>query len=86
MPSRRWGAGFCGLGVPIASEQGACRHTPLAEIAPVQFDPIDPAKRKRLALLLIIDKSGSTADTVAGGLSRLDLGRRSRRPSRARFE
>jgi Mg-chelatase subunit ChlD len=39
----------------------------------VQFDPIDPTKRKRLAVLLIIDKSGSMADAVGGGLSRLDL-------------
>jgi len=67
------GRGFLWLGGADSLGAGGFRHTPLAEIAPVRFDPVDPAKRKRLALLLIIDKSGSMADTVAGGVSRLDL-------------
>jgi Mg-chelatase subunit ChlD len=67
------GRGFLWLGGSQSLGAGGFRYTPLAEIAPVQFDPIDPTKRKRLAVLLIIDKSGSMADAVGGGLSRLDL-------------
>jgi len=67
------GRGFLWLGGADSFGAGGFRHTPLADIAPVGFDPIDPAKRKRLALLLVIDKSGSMADVVGGGLSRLDL-------------
>jgi len=67
------GRGFLWLGGADSLGAGGFRHTPLAEIAPVRFDPIDPTKRKRLAVLLVIDKSGSMADPVGGGLSRLDL-------------
>lgn len=67
------GRGFLWIGGAQSLGAGGFRHTPLADIAPVRFDPIDPAKRKRLAVLLVIDKSGSMADPVGGGLSRLDL-------------
>ena len=67
------GRGFLWIGGAESFGAGGFRHTPLADIAPVRFDPIDPAKRKRLAVLLVIDKSGSMADPVGGGLSRLDL-------------
>lgn len=67
------GRGFLWIGGADSLGAGGFRHTPLAEIAPVRFDPMDPAKRKRLAMLLVIDKSGSMADSVGGGLSRLDL-------------
>lgn len=67
------GRGFLWIGGAESLGAGGYRRTPLAEIAPVRFDPIDPVQRKRLAVLLVIDKSGSMADMVGGGLSRLDL-------------
>lgn len=66
------GKGFLWVGGADSFGAGGYRHTPLADIAAVALDPQDPTQRKRLDLLLIIDRSGSMGDAQAG-LSKLDL-------------
>lgn len=67
-----FGKGFLWVGGADSFAAGGYRRTPLADIAAVALEPRDPTQRKRLDLLLVIDKSGSMAES-ATALSKLDL-------------
>ncbi|NJM06900.1 VWA domain-containing protein, partial [Candidatus Gracilibacteria bacterium] len=51
---------------------GGWRRSPIAEVLPVELDPKSEEERPDLALALVIDRSGSMADSQRG-VSKLDL-------------
>lgn len=69
---RTLGKGFLWVGGADSLAAGGYRRSPLADIAAVALEPRDPTQRKRLDLLLVIDRSGSMSDGTSA-LSKLDL-------------
>ena len=60
------GRGFIWIGGADSMGAGGYRRTPLADIAAVSLDPQDPTKQQRMQLILVIDRSGSMDERVAG--------------------
>ncbi|MCX7789628.1 MAG: VWA domain-containing protein [Chloroflexaceae bacterium] len=70
---REQGGGLAMIGGANSFGAGGWRRTPIAEVLPVDLDPPARERRPDLALALVIDRSGSMADTAGGGRNRLDL-------------
>lgn len=70
------GRGFLWIGGAQSLGAGGFRRTPLQDIAALRLDPINPTTQKRLTLYLVIDRSGSMAESDTG-LSRLDIAKES---------
>ncbi len=69
---RDLGGGLVSVGGPTSYGVGGYYHTPLEETLPVDMQIKDEERRPDLAIVFIIDHSGSMADT-SGGASKLDL-------------
>jgi uncharacterized membrane protein len=67
------GGGLLMIGGTEGFGAGGWRRSPIAAILPVDLDPPNPDQRPDLGLALVIDRSGSMAETVSGGRNRLDL-------------
>ncbi|WP_240695674.1 VWA domain-containing protein [Candidatus Chloroploca sp. Khr17] len=70
---REQGGGLAMIGGTEAFGAGGWRRTPLAEILPVDLNPRSQEERPDLALVLVLDRSGSMEDTAGPGRNRLDL-------------
>ncbi|MFQ3662418.1 MAG: VWA domain-containing protein [Chloroflexaceae bacterium] len=70
---REQGGGLAMIGGAESFGAGGWRRTPIAEVLPVELDPPARERRPDLALALVIDRSGSMADTAGSGRNRLDL-------------
>lgn len=69
---RDLGGGLIAIGGPQSFGLGGYHQTPLEDVLPVSMRIQDPVRRPTLAMVLIIDRSGSMAET-AGGTSKLAL-------------
>ena len=63
----RAGGGLLMLGDGRSFGPGGYRRTPVEEVLPVELDAGARAQRPRLALVLVLDKSGSMAKPMEGG-------------------
>ncbi|HMQ34594.1 MAG TPA: VWA domain-containing protein, partial [Chloroflexaceae bacterium] len=70
---RDQGGGLAMVGGAEAFGAGGWRRTPVAEILPVDLDPPPQEDRPDLALALVIDRSGSMAESAGPGRNRLSL-------------
>jgi uncharacterized membrane protein len=70
---REQGGGLLMIGGATSFGAGGWRRSPLAPILPVELDPPNRQDRPDLGLAVVIDRSGSMAETVSGGRNRLDL-------------
>lgn len=66
------GGGLIAIGGPTSFGVGGYYRTDLEQVLPVEMQIKDEQRRPSLALVFIIDHSGSMADT-SGGASKLDL-------------
>jgi Mg-chelatase subunit ChlD len=69
---RDLGGGLVAVGGPSAFGVGGYFRTPLEETLPVEMQIKDQKRRARLALIFIIDHSGSMAET-SGGATKVEL-------------
>lgn len=72
---RELGRGFAMIGGTESFGAGGYRRTRIEEVLPVNLDPLDMRQQPDLALVMVIDRSGSMGEkpTDAGGRSKLDL-------------
>lgn len=70
---REQGGSLAMIGGTNSFGAGGWRRSPIAEILPVELDPPDRQQRPELALTLVIDRSGSMAESVAPGVTKLTL-------------
>jgi uncharacterized membrane protein len=71
---RELGRGLAMVGGVDSFGAGGYRRTPLEPMLPVLLDPLDTKQQPDLALVMVIDRSGSMAEPVAGGRrNKLDL-------------
>lgn len=71
---RELGRGFAMVGGVDSFGAGGYRRTPLEPMLPVLLDPLDTQQQPDLALVMVIDRSGSMEEPVAGGRrTKLDL-------------
>ena len=73
--ARSLGKGVLVLGGTSSYGPGGYASTGLEQMLPVSVKVTDGAQRPRVALLLIIDRSGSMTYNPAGGLTKLDMAR-----------
>ena len=69
---RDLGGGLIAVGGPTSFGAGGYFRTPLEETLPVDMQLKDPQRRPELALVFVIDHSGSM-DMVSGGVNKLEL-------------
>jgi Ca-activated chloride channel family protein len=69
---RDLGGGLVAVGGPSSFGVGGYFKTPLEDTLPVEMQIKDEKRRPKLAIVFIIDKSGSMADT-SGGVSKVEL-------------
>lgn len=69
---RDLGGGLVAIGGPTSFGVGGYFHTPLEETLPVDMEIKDEQRRPSLAMVFIIDKSGSMTDQ-SGGVTKLEL-------------
>ncbi len=67
------GGGFMMVGGPDSFGAGGWYGTPVERILPVSLDVRKRAESPNLAVVILIDKSGSMQETVVGGLTKLSL-------------
>src|SRR5574341_1937698 len=70
---RDLGGGLVVIGGPHAYGVGGYFQTPLEETLPVEMQLRDQERLPQIAVLFIIDKSGSMADTSVGGVQKVEL-------------
>jgi hypothetical protein len=70
---RDLGGGFLMLGGDESFGAGGYYDTPIEEVSPVAMDVTSSIRLPSLAMIFVIDKSGSMARTEASGASKLDL-------------
>jgi Mg-chelatase subunit ChlD len=70
---RELGRGLAMVGGGEAFGAGGYRRTPIVQALPVDLDPRANDQLPDIALVMVIDRSGSMADTSDGGRSKLDL-------------
>ena len=70
---RDLGGGFLMLGGDSSFGLGGYFNTPVERILPVDMDVTSSMNTPSLALMMIVDKSGSMGDTIASGETKLDL-------------
>ncbi|MBN1485166.1 MAG: VWA domain-containing protein [Chloroflexia bacterium] len=72
---RDLGRGLAMSGGPASFGRGGYLRTPVEELLPVDLRPRDRSERPGLALVLVLDRSGSMSDSGAmvGGPSKLEL-------------
>ncbi len=71
---RDLGRGLAMIGGPDSFGAGGYRRTPIEATLPVDLDPRDTLQQPNLALVMVIDRSGSMDEAVSsGGRTRLDL-------------
>jgi uncharacterized membrane protein len=70
---RDLGGGLVVIGGPHAYAPGGYFMTPLEEMLPVEMQLRDQERLPQIAVLYIIDKSGSMADTSLGGYQKVEL-------------
>jgi secreted protein with Ig-like and vWFA domain/uncharacterized membrane protein len=69
---RDLGGGLVAVGGPTAYGVGGWFRTPLEETLPVEMQIKDEQRRPTLAMVFVIDRSGSMSET-SGGVAKLDL-------------
>ena len=69
---RDLGGGLVAIGGPTSYGAGGYYRTPLEEMLPVDMQLKDPQRRPELALVFVIDHSGSM-DAISGGANKLEL-------------
>ena len=70
---RDLGRGLAMVGGPASFGRGGYLNTPLEELLPVELRPRDRTQRPGLALVLVLDRSGSMGEGEPGGASKLGL-------------
>lgn len=69
---RDLGGGLTAVGGPSAFGVGGYFRTPLEETLPIEMQVRDEERRPSLAIVFVIDKSGSMSDT-SGGVAKIEL-------------
>ncbi|HLF27546.1 MAG TPA: VWA domain-containing protein [Anaerolineae bacterium] len=69
---RDLGGGLAAVGGPTSYGVGGYFRTPLEEVLPVEMQIKDEQRRPSLAIVFVIDRSGSMAET-SGGVAKLEL-------------
>jgi uncharacterized membrane protein len=70
---RELGRGLAMIGGTDSFGAGGYRRTPLEQALPVYLDPLDLAQQPDLALVMVIDRSGSMGERGSSGRTKLDL-------------
>ncbi len=70
---RDLGGGLVVVGGPQAFAPGGYYRTPLENALPVEMQLKDQERRANLAMVFVIDKSGSMSDTSVGGIPKVEL-------------
>ncbi len=70
---RELGRGLAMIGGVDSFGAGGYRRTPIEDALPVSLDPLDTAEQPDLALVMVIDRSGSMDESGGTGRTKLDL-------------
>lgn len=70
---RELGRGFAMIGGEHSFGAGGYRRTPIEQLLPVNLDPLDTQEQPDLAIVMVIDRSGSMSESGSGSRTKLDL-------------